>query len=105
MKIAYTLATYEIRTEDGTPQNKKDLQEMAKQKNARVLRLMKEKAWIFVSNSELGIFFISRGFRAKSGLSSDERQDLAPDGEFKENFSSALAKIPKYTRDEAYKEC
>ena len=25
-KIAYTLATYEIRTENGTPKNKKDLQ-------------------------------------------------------------------------------
>jgi len=50
-------------------------------------------------------FLINRGFRAKSGLSPDERQVLEQYEEFKENFSSALAKIPKYSQDEAYKEC
>ena len=49
-------------------------------------------------------FLVNRGFRAKSGLSPDERQVLEQYEEFKENFSAALAKIPKY-QDEAYQQC
>ena len=48
-------------------------------------------------------FMVSRGFRAKSSLSADERRVRDDWQEFKDNFSSALTKFG-YT-DEAYQQC